>query len=50
MTTILFYVFAAIAIAAAIGVVVSRSPVGSYVYLTPIEHVTWPVPENNNNK
>jgi NADH-quinone oxidoreductase subunit J len=34
MTTILFYVFAAIAIAAAIGVVVSRSPVGSLLFMT----------------
>jgi len=34
MTTVLFYAFAAIAIAAAIGVVVARSPVGSLLFMT----------------
>jgi len=34
MTTILFYVFAGIAIVAAIGVVISRSPVGSLLFMT----------------
>ena len=34
MTTVLFYAFAAIAIMAAIGVVVARSPVGSLLFMT----------------
>ena len=34
MTLILFYAFAAIAIAAAVGVVVARSPVGSLLFMT----------------
>ncbi|MBM4183898.1 MAG: NADH-quinone oxidoreductase subunit J [Gemmatimonadetes bacterium] len=33
MTTVLFYVFAGIAIGAAIGVVISRSPVGSLLFM-----------------
>ena len=33
MTTILFYVFAAVAIIAAIGVVIARSPVGSLLFM-----------------
>jgi len=33
MTTILFYIFAGIAIGAAIGVVISRSPVGSLLFM-----------------
>jgi NADH-quinone oxidoreductase subunit J len=34
MTIVLFYAFAAIAIAAAIGVVIARSPVGSLLFMT----------------
>jgi NADH-quinone oxidoreductase subunit J len=34
MTTLLFYIFAGIAIGAAIGVVISRSPVGSLLSMT----------------
>jgi NADH-quinone oxidoreductase subunit J len=34
MTTVLFYAFAGIAIVAAIGVVISRSPVGSLLFMT----------------
>jgi len=34
MITILFYVFAAVAVGAAIGVVVARSPVGSLLFMT----------------
>src|SRR5688572_3783102 len=33
MTTVLFYVFAGIAIVAAIGVVIARSPVGSLLFM-----------------
>jgi NADH-quinone oxidoreductase subunit J len=34
MTTVLFYIFAAIAIVASIGVVIARSPVGSLLFMT----------------